>query len=145
MDNDINKLQLEEGVSPKLVSLAQHIEAWFDQYTEEDFKNGKGVSAVLFAHDKDVENSRLFYSLYDKDNPQGDIITAIDHGIAGFLKNENSNNSHDTKLVFESMAQFMALIFAKFPHIYDSFQRYVEKYQQAMKDNIEEGKNGIIV
>ena len=134
-----------ENISPKLVSLAQHLQAWLDQYPDEEFLEGKGVSALLLAYDKEIENSRLFYTLYDKEDPQGDIIRTIDHGIAGFLKNDNTENTHDTKLVFESMAQFMALIFAKFPHVYDSFQGYVEKYRQAMKDHIENGKNGIIV
>lgn len=134
-----------ENVSPKLVSLAQHLQVWLEQYPDEDFTGEKGIGAILLAYDKEVENSRLFYALYNKDDPQGDIIRTIDHGVAGFLKNDGTQNTHDTKLVFESMAEFMALIFAKFPSIYEAFQICVENYRRAMKDHIENGKNGIII
>ena len=142
-DNKENNI--EKGVSPKLLSLAQHISDWLNQYSDAEFDNGHGVGALLMAFDKDVENSRLLYTLYDKNDPQGDIIRAIDHGIAGFLKNEESDNTRDTRVVFNAISEFMALIFAKYPAVYEKFDTFVQRYRQDMHDSATEGKSGIII
>lgn len=144
MDNKKND-KTEEGVSPKLLSLAQHISDWLSQYSDAEFDNGHGVSALLMAFDKDVENSRLLYTLYDKNDPQGDIIRAIDHGIAGFLKNEESDNTRDTRVVFNAISEFMALIFAKYPAVYEKFDTFVQRYHQDMLNSATEEKTGIII
>jgi hypothetical protein len=144
MSNENNN-KTEEGVSPKLLSLAKHISDWLDQYTDEEFDKGHGVSVLLMAFDKDVENSRLLYTLYDKADPQGDMIRAIDHGIAGFLKNDEDDNTRDTRTVFNAISEFMALIFAKYPAVYEKFDTYVQHYRQNMYDSATEGKTGIII
>ena len=143
MTEDKNKL--EEGVSPKLLSLAQHLSDWLNQYGDAEFDNGHGVGVLLMAFDKDVENSRLLYTLYDKTDPQGDMIRAIDHGIAGFLKNDEDENTKDTRTVFNAISEFMALIFAKYPAVYEKFDSYVERYRQDMHNRATESKTGIII
>ena len=115
----LNKMGVkDETESPRLVSLAEHIQAWFDQYTDEDFKDKEnGMGILLLAHDNKAHRSLKYQLLYEED-PRESLVQTINHGIGDIFYNKESNE------IFNSFTEYLIRVFIKYPELWEKFQNF---------------------
>lgn len=110
--------------SPRLLSLAEHFNNWFCQYSDEDFETDKvGMDIVAFAHDIRYHEA-LSFSLVSKNDPRESLVQAINHGIGDPYKSEKSAE------LFNGLSEYFARLYAEHPDLYERFQKAVKRYSK---------------
>ena len=118
----LNKIGIEgKDDSPRLISLAEHLQDWFDQYTNDDFKDAEsGIEMLVFAHDNKYKKT-LRYQILNKDDKRESLIQAINFGIGDIFYDKECNE------LFNGFIEWLIRVFKQYPQLWENFQNYMNK------------------
>ena len=106
----------DENESPRLVSLCEHLQSWFDQYTDEDFKDEENdMGILLLAHDNKAHRT-LKYQLVNEKDPRESLVQTINQGIGDIFNNKEANE------IFNSFTEYLIRVFIEYPELWKRFQ-----------------------
>ena len=118
----------DETESPRLVSLAEHMQAWFDQYTDEDFKDEEnGMGILLLAHDNKAHRT-LKYQLVNETDPRESLVQTINQGIGDIFYDKEANE------IFNSFTEYLIRLFQEYPKLWERFQEFTNN--KIKKENV---------
>lgn len=125
----LKKIGIEdETESPRLVSLAEHMQAWFDQYTDEDFKDEEnGMGILLLAHDNKAHRT-LKYQLVNETDPRESLVQTINQGIGDIFYDKEANE------IFNSFTEYLIRLFIEYPKLWERFQEFTNN--KIKKENV---------
>lgn len=125
----LKKIGIEdETESPRLVSLAEHMQAWFDQYTDEDFKDEEnGMGILLLAHDNKAHRT-LKYQLVNETDPRESLVQTINQGIGDIFYDKEANE------IFNSFTEYLIRVFQQYPELWEKFQNFTNN--KIKKENV---------
>lgn len=110
--------------SPRLESLGKHLQEWFNQFSDEDFKDSKtGIDVIVFAHDNLYKNV-LQFTCVNKEDPIESLVQTINHGIGNPFENK------DSRKLFNAILEYYINIFIQYPKLYERFKQLVENGKQ---------------
>lgn len=122
---------MDSNALERLASLAEHIDFWLGQYTDEDFKTkDDGMDVIVLAHDNKSKHAMKFM-LVNQEDPRESVVQAFNHGIGNFFDETNEEGRE----IFQGMCEWLAKLFAQYPNLKKQFDENVKYYEGKHREN----------
>ena len=106
-------------ISPRLKSLGKYIEKWMSEYKK---TQGKSIDLFILGYDNEY-NHNIKFSLTSKDNPQRDILNAINKGL-GKCEEDISID------IFNGIFQYVSNLIIEYPEIENMFNENIKRMKE---------------
>lgn len=97
-----------------------------------DLDDENGITILLLTNDLQNKVTGK-YTLLNGEDERLSLVTLLDNCLGRAFNKEDKDAEREIE-IFNSIAEYMMLICAKFPHLYDSFCEGVKKYQENQKN-----------
>ena len=93
-----------------------------------DLNDENGITILLLINDlQNKVNGK--YTLLNKEDERLSLVTLLDNCLGRAFNKEVKDAAREIE-IFNSIAEYMMIICAKFPHLYDLFCEGVKKYKE---------------